>query len=188
MPRLRVLCVAALTLALLPTGAHAGKLPKPSFTQILQAAGGFTLPPEWAGIWQYEDTTYSVCGVPEFTTESGTDTLCAGLSLDPDDVGIQFDCTGTVTATAIDVVCTGSMELFPGCTLNFTVTTTATRNGDNATYVNQFETTYVPTGCAFQSDGCEVTRGTLTRTGPEPKSCATPTREGTWGTLKLRYR
>ena len=178
--------VAALVLALAPAAFADASFSRPTALRILIAAGEPTFPPDWAGVWQYEDTIRT-CGAKEFSTESGEDILCTGNEIEPDP---EFTCDGTVTATVVDVMCTGSYEAFPGCTANVTSNIQGTRDGDTIHYVNtvMIEFTGPDLECSFLPDICQETRGVLTRIGPEPKECVTPTTPSTWGSVKSRYR
>jgi hypothetical protein len=185
---LRLLSPAILALALLPAAANAGTTPQPTFAEMVQAlGGGFEIPPEWSGVWQYQDSTYD-CDDNLLTTDSGEDTLCAGDPYEEAPPGYEFSCSGTVTSTVVDLVCTVSF-MVATCTVEITIDLEGTRTGETATYVETITTTYSGgLECDFFPDTCERTRGTITRIGPAPKSCFTPTEPSSWGKVKLRYR
>jgi hypothetical protein len=187
--RLVFAALSLLAVALNPLAAHAARPDgdnRPTAITILRGAGGISVPPEWAGIWNTEDTTF-VCNTLTVTDiSSSIDTLCAGQAFDPDP-STNWDCTGTVTSTTGDVTCTGSFS-FSGCTINFVSHFVVTRNGDTARVIETFTTTYTPPLCAFQPDSCEETHSVYTRTGPPPPTCSTPTQRSTWGQVKVLYR
>lgn len=183
--RLAALMLAGLLSASLAQSATFRPL---SLQGMLHASGTYTIPDEWAGVWQTVDSTYSCTPRLLETTDTFLDTLCRGTSAEPDTAeGFDYNCTGTVTPTSINLTCTGSFT-FEGCTATFTVTTTGTRSGDTAITNTRFTTTFTPSLCAFQPDTCKDIVQYTTRLGPEPPTCTTSTLKGTWGELKTRYR
>jgi hypothetical protein len=95
-----------------------------TFSNILRAATDVIIPPEWDGVWQSTDSTYDCTSGTLKNTSSGLDTLCGGKPILATNQGggIQLSCTGTAGPTAIDVTCTGTTNVFPGCDAEFTVT------------------------------------------------------------------
>ena len=160
-------------------------VPRPTLSDVLQAAGVPTIPAAWAGIWDFSNSDYDCTTKAFLGSDADTDTLCTGGSLSG---GQKMNCTGTVDDTTVDVSCTGQFEIFEGCIATFTYTLSATRNGDNLTSVSTFATDYTPDLCAFSPDDCVETQSTATRVGPEPPDCVTSVDEFSWGRVKALYR
>jgi len=190
---LRLIGLTALVVVLAtPLPAAAGELPQLSLSGILGALDDPVLPDEWGGIWDI-DIDLRLCGSPTILfSDSETDTLCPGASVDagdsdPDDPTIIMECTGTATATRLEMTCTFSQVVEGGaCTINSVITYEADLNGDSYTAVVRSESTVSGT-CIDQGDFCGESTITGTRVGPAPASCATPVELSTWGTLKSRY-
>lgn len=181
----RVCCAAILLVALSSSEGLAAKARAPSLNQALSLAGDFTVPVAWAGIWTNSDTN-RVCGNPAIDSVQTTeDTLCAGEAIVPG--GVQYTCSGTVTDTDANLTCNGSFSL-EGCTADYRFTLQATRNGNTAFAHTTQSVVYTPPMCILQPDSCDDDSQRLTRTGPPPLKCATPTLNTTWGKLKLLYR
>jgi hypothetical protein len=148
-----------------------------------------SVPVEWDGIWTTQDTVYT-CPSTFQSTSVGSDTLCGGSEYNVTGPGgIVFTCTGTADATTIDVTCTGSGELFPGCNGDFTVTTKGTRTNDTYFIVSTVNVAYTGALC-IGLPSCDQINTHGTRTGPTMTGdCAvTPTKQSTWGQLKVIYR
>lgn len=152
---------------------------------------GDTIPPEWAGIWTFIDSTYD-CGGELLSTDAGTDTLCAGQPILVDDASpYQLDCNGSTTATTADVTCTYSAEIFPDCMGSITVEFHAVRTSNTYVATGTTSQQYAGTGegCDFFPDSCTRTVTYGTRIAGEPTAyCATPAEPATWGRVKSRYR
>ena len=182
---------AALSVSLLfHAPADAGIHPRGSGGSLFAGQGSIVIPAEWAGIWTYVDSTYD-CSGPFQSRDTGSDTLCAGKVIDFNE-GSPFtvDCTGTTTATTVDVTCTYSGEVFTDCNVSFTIVTQGTRTVDSYVITSTITTVYSGTGagCDFFPDSCTRTVTRATRTAPEPAEyCATPTLPSTWGRVKSRY-
>ena len=187
---MRTPCLAtllALVVLLAPAPARAGSVPPVSLSHALRAAGSWTFPAAWAGIWSTADTIQSCDGRSVMLAFTRLDTLCAGGAFGPDTT--QNQCTGTFTDTDFDITCTGQETISPTCSSAFTEHLQGTRNGDAARVAYTVETTYTPALCAGYDDGCSVTRGTFTRVAVAPPDCTTtPVHMGSWGRLKLLYR
>jgi hypothetical protein len=147
------------------------------------------VPPEWDGIWATQDTVY-VCPATFQSTSVGQDTLCGGSEYSASGPGgIALNCTGTADATTIDATCTGSGELFAGCSADLTVVTKGTRTNDTYFIVSTVQANYTGLLCIGLPTCLQInTHGT--RTGPTVAGdCAvTPTKQSTWGQLKVIYR
>ena len=188
-----VLLVASAVLVLLADAA-AARIPRSPF-QLMQiartAADPFKVPPEWDGIWTSTDSTYDCNGFFQ-QVETSEDTLCSGaVFLDPADISGDVECTGSFTATTINLTCTAVDTLFEDCYGTFTYNIHGTRSGNTAFLVLTFSTTFDGTGegCDFLPDDCTQTNTHATRSGPAPPVyCATPTAPSTWGGVKIRYR
>lgn len=182
-----LLLTTLLLIVLLPSRGRTAEVRPISLQQALRA-GGFVLPPEWAGLWAFDDTTRACNRGAIESIDMGVDTLCAGFSLEPDPTeGGAYSCTGTVTATEIDLQCSFSISI-EGCTLTYQQTLRASRNGDTATSFFQFSMTSTPPLCAFIPDTCFEEYEGFTRIGPAPATCTTPIEPATWGDIKSRYR
>ena len=152
---------------------------------------GIVIPPEWAGIWTSVDSTYDCQGVLQSTGVS-TDTLCAGKELALDDAGsFTMDCTGSTTATTVDMTCVHTEEIVTDCNLTLTITLQGTRSGDSYVVTNTVLFDYAGTApeCGFIPDDCTRYVIHATRIEPEPAAyCATPVAPTTWGRMKSQYR
>lgn len=186
----RQLCLAALVvIASLPSVTRSAEVRIPALGQMI-AAGGFTIPAEWAGVWTYADTTRICDTMVILDIDSGVDTLCAGVSLEPEPDslgGVEYTCSGSVTATTFDFTCTATVEI-DSCMTTFSYTSQATRTGDTAVSYFRFSQSYDGPICDFLPDVCQESYETLTRIAPPPSSCTTAVREGSWGAVKLLYR
>jgi hypothetical protein len=124
--------------------------------------------------------------------EVSEDTLCSGaVFLDPSDFTGDIQCSGSFTATTINLTCTGTDSLFEGCVGTFSYTIHGTRSGNSAFLVLTFSTTFdgIAPECDFFADDCSQVNTHANRTGPAPPAyCATPTLPSTWGGVKIRYR
>jgi len=160
---------------------------------MVRALGGtIVVPPEWDGVWDLTDSTYDCNDVP-MGVSTDRDTICGGQVYDSGGDGGPYalDCTGTVTATTLDITCTGSGEVFPDCNAVIDMHITGTRTGDNSRTVIIINTTYSGTakGCDLLPPNCTQLVTIGTRIGPAPSDfCTTPARTTTWGKLKTLYR
>jgi hypothetical protein len=172
--------------------AHAGSNP-PSVDQLVRVARAeVVVPVEWDGTWATVDSNY-ICPTTLQSTSAGTDTICGGKDYSPNTQGspITFTCSGTATATTIDITCTGSLVVFTDCTANYTIVIHGTRSGDTFHIVTTSNTTYSGTGagCNLLPPSCSQFDSWGTRTGPAPAAyCSTPVRPSSWGQLKVLYR
>ncbi len=158
-------------------------------TELPRMLGDIVIPPEWAGIWTYLDSTYECTGAL-LSVDSGLDTLCTGTVISFDSGPFAVVCTGSSTATTVDQICTFTGPILT-CTVNFTIEMHGTRTADSYVITNTVTTDYsgIAPECAFLLDTCRrtVTRGT--RTAGEPVAyCSTPVDPTTWGRVKSRYR
>lgn len=146
-------------------------------------------PPEWAGIWDIEDETYT-CEPRELqSTEAYTDTICAGTSIEFGDPDFEVTCTGSADGNTVTVTCTGSFELMENCMMEFTSEFTATRNGDTFESVQTISMNTVGEGCIFPINNCTRVESVATRVAPAPDPCEqTPVETVDWGTVKSLYR
>jgi hypothetical protein len=150
-------------------------------------AGQVPIPDEYIGIWD-NTTVIRDCTTQQVLFQtSGRDTVCAGETFDPSFGQYQLDCTGTITATTIDVDCTGTFVIDPECSANLHYVIDGTRNGDNWTTTITIDTDYVGTSCPI-AHSCTETTQTGTRIDPNPNCSAQPVEPGTWGQIKHNYR
>ncbi len=186
----------ALPLLLLATIALAGSASAdpmpPGFDGIFQAMRTtVTIPQEWDGIWTATDSIYTCAGVFQ-STNVVTDTLCGGKDYSSTQSGsIAFTCTGTATATTIDVTCTGSETIFTDCTANFAITTHGTLSTNTFFVVTVVNVTYsgTGTGCSLLPPTCSQINSHGEWKGPAPTAfCSTAARPATWGRIKTLYR
>jgi hypothetical protein len=188
-----VLLVVSASVVMLAGDAGA-RLPRSPF-QILQAGMAaldpYKIPPEWDGIWTSTDSTYDCTGVLQ-QVGSSEDTLCNGaVFFDPSTITGDVECTGSFTATTLDITCTGVDTIITDCVATFTYHIRGTRTGDDAFLVTTITTNFDGTApeCAFIPDDCSQLNTHAQRTGPAPTDyCATPARPATWGEVKVRYR
>ena len=179
-----IVCALVLGSALLLAGSASAR---PFFRPGNVPLGEIVVPPEWAGIWSYSDTTYN-CQGQVVGTNSGLDTLCAGVRFDTDP---SVSCTGSADGNSYQQHCTSSGEVFPDCNYTIDVQTHGTRTGDSFFSVTVFTATYSGTGkgCDQFPDQCQQINSRATRIGEAPaKYCATPAEQTTWGQLKSLYR
>lgn len=181
--------LAILAILVVPSAAHSNEVRPRSVVQVMRAAGTYTIPAAWAGVWTSADSTYDCTTRAFIETDFTTDTLCTGQTFQPDtSTGITYDCSGPgITDTQVDVTCVASFTVLT-CTVTYTQTTHATRVGDTATAITTVQTTYTPPMCLFQPDSCHEIHSVLTRVEPAQPACATPARQATWGSLKVKYR
>jgi len=180
-------------LALLPGAAladsHGFTLTSKQLMHVVMGGLNPTIPPEWAGIWTVQDSSYDCQGVSTGISTTD-DTLCAGAILaDPGQSPIQFDCTGVANPTSFQQHCTGTGTV-SGCQVDFVLDSHGTRSNDSYYSVSVVQITYSGGGlCDLFPDQCFQTNSHGTRTGPtQPSDCATPTRQSRWGDLKVKYR
>jgi hypothetical protein len=186
----RLCCALLLSLVLMlvhPSQSSAASKPIRSLKQSLHQLGDVTVPAAWAGIWTVSDTM-KLCGVPGpiIPVQTHSDTMCAGDVITGDET-VTYTCSGTATATTVDMTCTGSSDDGNGCVGDYTETLHGTRNGDDALLTYTINVVYTPSGC--QDDGCIELVIAMHRTAGPPAECSiTPTLKTTWGKLKKRYR
>ena len=189
MKRWLVAPVVILAVALIGPSTAEAAAPR-SFGDVLRMLGGATpVPQEWDGVWAREDSIY-LCDGPLQIAVAQEDTICGGSVYDPGNPNV-LDCTGTATATTIDMTCTGAFEVFPDCQSTYTIHTVMTRTGDSYHSVSTISSTYSGTGegCDLLPLSCQRIVSDGTRTGAAPADyCVTPTRRHTWGQLKSIYR
>ena len=182
------LIMFVLCAALLPAG--------PALTQHLMSTEGglrgigltVKVPAEWSGIWSFTDSIFTCVPVLK-STSTGFDTLCAGTSFLGQTIG--FVCTGTATATTIDLTCTWNRDVFPDCQASTVITIKGSVTGDTYNSVTTTNTTFsgTGTGCDLLQPICSIVHEHATRTGPAPAAyCATAVLPTSWGKIKAIYR
>lgn len=195
MKRLAVALLVASALIAVFADAASARLPKSPLRLLqvgLTALDPYKIPPEWDGTWTSTDSTYDCAGGGFQQVEVNEDTLCSGaVFFDPNAITGDVQCTGSLTATTIDLTCTGVDTILTDCVATFTYNIHGTRTGDDAFLVTTIETSFdgVAPECGFFQDDCSQVNGHAHRTGPAPPAyCSTPTRPATWGEVKIRYR
>ena len=156
-------------------------------TVLPAAADPIPYPDEYIGIWDVT-TVVRDCETQIILFQSTErDTVCAGESFDPEFGETPLTCTGEITPTTVNLECTGSYEVEPGCTANITLTMTGTLNGDTWTTTTTIASNYVGEACVDPST-CISATSTSTRVSPDPGDCPpSPVEPATWGQLKHRY-
>ena len=187
MKSLAIVLAGLTILAASASGAVAGTLD----TMFQRAAnvlgGGITVPTEWGGIWQLDDSLYDCNGVFK-NTSSSLDTLCAGKTYTPDNT---IACSGTADASTFHIACSGGGLVFADCNYAINLDIRGTRSGDTFFGVSNTSITYSGTGlgCNLLTPVCEQENSHAVRTGPAPDLyCSTPVRAESWGRLKSTYR
>jgi len=171
--------------------AAAGPAP-PTVESLAKIARAQTnVPPEWDGIWTTQDTVYLCPSTVLSVPAPGSDTLCGGSEYSASSGGIVLSCSGTADATTLNVTCTGNGQVTTGCTADITVTTHGTRTNNTFFTVSTLQLTNFVGGIACLGlPTCLQINTHGTRTGPTTAAdCATtPTKQSTWGQLKVIYR
>lgn len=183
--RSSLLFLAALFSSAFPVCSHAARdFPAPRVADILAALGDTTVPPEWGGVWEFNDTDYD-CTTGDFlSSDTDSVTLCTGEEIYP---APGATCSGSTDGTSISITCTGTAGFPPICTVNYTFTLTADRSGDTLTATSTFTQVSTPPDC-FGPDGCIRTETIGNRIAPEPTPCTSPVEPDAWGKVKSRYR
>lgn len=146
-------------------------------------------PPEWGGVWDFDDHTYDCVTNELIGSEAYTDTICGGSSIEFDDPGFPMTCTGFADATTVSITCTASIDVAEDCVMEFSNVLNAVRDGDNFEAVQTVSTTLVGTGCIIPMENCSRTETIATRVGPQPDPCVqSPVENVDWGTVKSLYR
>src|SRR5262245_38484720 len=135
MKRLAAVLLLVVALLVVLADAAAARLPRSPFRLLqlgLAAADPYKIPAEWDGIWTSNDSTYDCTGGFQ-SIDATDDTLCSGaVFLDPNDISGTVDCTGSWSATTINITCTGVDTILTGCVATFTYSIRGTRTGDDA--------------------------------------------------------
>ena len=153
------------------------------------SADSIVVPESWAGVWETTTTERDCETLEILSVTTSVDTLCAGDTFDFEDPDGGFPdlvCDGTITDTTLHMECSGSMEVFPGCTVTFNFVSDATRNGETTEGVTVITTTF--DGSCFSDDLCFRNESTSVRLGEDPDCGPTPVDSQSWGTLKSTYR
>lgn len=148
------------------------------------------VPESWEGVWETTTTEMNCQTLEVISVTTTLDTLCGGDVMNPEDPDgsfPSFECTGTVTDDTVQMECSGTMEVFPGCSLTLSFNSDGTRTGDTSTGVSINTFTYTGAGCFFE-DTCTRLETTSVRTGDNPDCEATPVVTASWGAIKSIYR
>ncbi len=147
-------------------------------TSARRVALTVSLPAEWQGHWAYQDSSWD-CDGALVDTQSGIDSLCAGMPLvvtDPNDV-LTFTCSTSADPTVIDLDCIGTA---PGiCDVHVHVH--GVRSGDSFTMV--FTVDAASPECVDVVCSRQVEHAVRI-----DNLCVTATRNETWGRVKQLYR
>ncbi len=146
-------------------------------------AAAITIPASWQGVWQ--TTRQQVDCVTHQNIGGATvsqDTLCANRDF-PLPTGV---CTGTMTDTELNVTCSETQEVIPGCFVTVTAVTVYTRSGDTATGTQTLN--FVYTGSCPLPDSCQMYNWSATRLSLNPGCTLVPIDPESWGAIKERYR
>jgi hypothetical protein len=157
------------------------------FSSSPALAGQVPIPDEYIGIW---DNTVVIrdCDTQAILFQGANrDTVCTGETFDPSFGQYELTCTGTITATTVDVDCTGTFPIDPECSANLHYVIDGTRNGDSWITTITIDTDYVGTSCPI-AHSCTVTTNTGTRIDDNPHCQAQPVEPGTWGQIKHYYQ
>ncbi len=143
-------------------------------------------PSSWAGVWEFT-TTERDCGSTTITDMyTDIDTICTGDDFSAGDEA-EFNCDGFINDSAIDIDCSSTFDVFPGCELTIAYVVMGTRTGNNISGNETFSMTYVG-DCPFAD---ECTDGDIVgvRTAAEPPGCtSTAVTRLDWGRAKTLYR
>jgi hypothetical protein len=158
-------------------------------TAAVPALADVEIPEEWVGVWELEIAVYECETNTLLFSTTDLDTICPGSVFeDPDPEEMPLECTGSADADSYTTHCEGSLEVMPGCTMNFVYDVTGTRDGDTYTSVATTDITYSG-DCPDVPDTCQRTEVTGTRIGGAPNPCdGTPVEGRSWGTVKSLYR
>lgn len=146
------------------------------------------VPSAFQGIWNYTEVFKDCTTMEIFTSDSGTDTVCANDSAAPPDTASTpgIFCEYTSSSNQYTVHCTGSQEITPGCNQDYVIDATSMVSGSTVTSVTTINITY--TGCGPLPSTCYRYEYTGTRIGPATEECATPVEPTTWSGIKAYYR
>jgi hypothetical protein len=189
----RLVIALVLTSCTLAAASAAAGPVAPTSNNALRTMGiAVPIPPEWAGVWAVEDSTYNCLGALTGTS-STEDTVCVGQGAyePPPGTPVTFTCDGTATATEVHMICTGSAEIMPDCQMNMEIRIDAILTSDAYFSVTTITTSYAgtATGCDLIPGNCTQINSHGTRTGPAPTDyCATPVQPSSWGAIKAHYR
>jgi len=159
-------------------------------TELPRMLGDIVIPPEWAGVWTYLDSTYD-CNGSLLGVDPGLGRWATGRVSPCDSGPLAVQCTGSSTSTTVDQTCTYTGEVVTDCNVTFTIEMHGTRNADSYVITNTVTTDYAGTApeCSFLPDSCRRTVSRGNRIAAEPVAyCSTPVDPTTWGRVKSRYR
>lgn len=191
---MRRLPIAVLLFALVAFAPAAHAAPAPAFFAKMarQATRNIVVPLEWDGTYAIVDSIYTCDSTFVAFTTFG-DTLCGGQPFVPpsSDTTFALQCTGTITATTIDLDCTSSGPIVPDCDANYHMVMHGTMAPGLYHVVSTITITYSGNGvgCDNFPPYCGQVDTWGVRTGPAPTDyCTTPARRTTWGRVKSYYR
>jgi hypothetical protein len=170
-------------------GASAGPfdMPEPGDMLAQLAQEGIDVPEAWAGVWEFTWTIYDCDSEIVVDTGESQETLCVNDEFIEPEEGPDITCTGTVNATTVNLECTGSEEILPGCTASYDYEFDAVRDGDSMVGTAIVSITFA--GDCPVTDICTRQETTGERVGPAPEDCGqTPVLQRPWGAIKQMYR
>jgi len=173
---------------LLPSAVWAGSLPAEIPSALLGRLSEQTpFPTEWLGVWDFEIQIKDCETQQVLFTLSSRDTLCPNEDvIEGDD--FEYECTGTITETSFQLVCTATYEEPAGCTVDSDVSIEGTRTGNTFISSGTFSITYTGETCPEPGTFCSIIEQTGTRVSTSTEGCETAVEGASWGRIKSVYR
>jgi hypothetical protein len=98
-------------------------------------------------------------------------------------------CEGSADGNTMTAECSGSAEVIPGCTANYHMTISSTRNGESYESTTTITTTYDGVTCGILPASCTRIEAVGTRIDDAPEICIeTPLETLPWGAVKAAWR
>ena len=148
-----------------------------------------TIPEAWAGVWENTVTEMDCETMEIVSVTTSIDTFCAGEAFnleDPDGGLPDFECEGSANDSSYHLECSGTMEVFPGCSITVSFVSDATFNGNTSQGVSINTISYE--GDCFLEDTCVRYETSSVRLEEDPDCELTPVLSASWGSLKSIYR
>lgn len=188
-PAVPWLAGAALLVALLagpglptgPTGASAATARGQAIAAL--PAADITIPQAWHGVWEVTRRRVDCATQQVLETTVLRDTMCAGTLFG---LPSEVTCAGTITDGAIDISCSSSSEVFPGCSITLNMTIAGSLSGDSYTGTEITNWDYSD-GCPLP-DQCLRYEREAVRLADDPGCVPTPTDRSSWSSVKGHYR
>ncbi len=172
-----------LTTGFIVTAAVLTMVPADSNGQVI------VFPEEWEGVWEFTTMTYD-CDTNALLEELVEEiSVCGGDAFIPD-IGepaeFTYTCEGSLTETGMDVTCTMSSELFPGCSVTITSISEAVVSGDTMTGTTTISIDYQ--GICFVEEERWREEVSAVRLQTDASCSGTSASQHSWGALKDQYR